>query len=156
MEQEHDYLEALKSATSYRINGSTLNMTNASGEVILVFTALNLENTSWKLDSYVNNAGNLVNVLPDTDITAEFQDGEIGGNSGCNNYFGTYEISGCNEIIMGPFNVTLMFCSVPAGIMKQEQDYLAALESAAHYSINGNTLVITNAAGEVILVFIAA
>lgn len=117
--------------------------------------AVELEGTLWKLDSYVNNVGNLVSVLPNTEITAQFQNGKVGGSGGCNNYFGDYNISG-NAITIGALSSTLMLCTMPDGIMAQEGNYLAALQSAASYEIKGNRLVITNAVGDVILVFTAA
>lgn len=40
MEQEYDYLTALRLAKNFKIKGSTLEMTNADGTVILVFTAV--------------------------------------------------------------------------------------------------------------------
>jgi heat shock protein HslJ len=49
-----------------------------------------------------------------------------------------------------------MFCGEPEGLMEQEGNYLAALESAAHYKITGSTLEMTNADGMQILTFTAA
>ena len=114
-----------------------------------------LEGTLWKLDSYVDSGGIMVTVLPNTGITAQFQNGKVGGSGGCNNYFGDYNISG-NAITIGALSSTLMLCTMPDGIMTQEGNYLAALQSAASYEIKGNRLVITNAVGDVILVFTAA
>lgn len=62
MKQERDYTGALASAAGYWIDGSHLEMFNADGDVILKFTAVSLEGTSWELHSYVNSAGTLVGV----------------------------------------------------------------------------------------------
>lgn len=115
---------------------------------------LELEGTTWNLNSYVNENG-LVSVLPTTKITAHFQDGRVSGNAGCNSYLGTYHISG-NTITVGSLSSTRMFCGEPEGLMEQEGNYLAALKSAAHYEITGSTLEMTSADGMQILTFTAA
>ena len=38
-----------------------------------------------------------------------------------------------------------MFCDKPAGVMDQEQQYLAALQNAATYEISGSNLTIRDA-----------
>jgi heat shock protein HslJ len=113
-----------------------------------------LEGTVWNLDTYRNSQGSLVSLLQNTEITAQFQNGTVGGSSGCNSYSGDYTISG-NTITIGPLSITLMYCTMPNGIMAQEGDYIAALKSAKGYKINGNTLILTNAVGDVVLVFTA-
>ncbi len=113
-----------------------------------------LEGKTWKLDSYVNSEGNMVNILPDTEITARFEGGKVGGSAGCNSYFGSYTISG-NSISIGTLTTTLMYCFPPEK-MKQEMDYTAALKSATGFKVKGNTLVMTNAKRVEILIFTAA
>ena len=114
-----------------------------------------LEGTLWKLDSYVNLQGDMVKVMPDTEITAQFKDGTVNGSSGCNSYFGSYTISG-TAITFGPIGMTEMYCAEPEGIMEQENGYLAALQSVEGFTINGNKLEMTNAQGTLILVYVAA
>jgi heat shock protein HslJ len=112
------------------------------------------EGTVWNLDTYRNSQGSLVGVLQNTEITAQFQNGTVGGSSGCNSYSGDYTISG-NALTIGALSITLMYCTMPNGVMAQEGDYIAALKSVTSYRINGNTLIMTNAAGDVVLVFTA-
>ena len=65
-----------------------------------------------------------------TQITANFgEDGQLTGSAGCNDYFGPYETDG-QKISMGPFGTGRTACSEPEGIMEQESQYLAALETA--------------------------
>lgn len=54
------------------------------------------------------------------------QDGKIFGNAGCNNYTGTYEITG-NKINISPLASTRKFCT-PA-LMNQETKFLQVLQS---------------------------
>ncbi len=109
-----------------------------------------LESTPWSLVAYVNKEGELVGVLPDTEITVTFESGEVRGSAGCNSYFGPYEIDG-NQMTIGLLGATQMLCPEP--IMEQEGAYLAALHSAAAYTIEGDKLEIAGSSGETILVF---
>ena len=92
-----------------------------------------LEGTQWELMTYNNGNNALVSVNPDSRVTALFEDGNLGGSAGCNNYSGGYEVEG-NNIKIGPLAGTMMMCTDP-DIMEQEQSYLGALGSAASYKI---------------------
>lgn len=72
--------------------------------------------------------------------------GPVAGSTGCNSFNGQYEVDG-EAIGFGPLATTLTACADPAA-QTQEQQYLAALEAAATYSISGNTLELANAEGE--------
>lgn len=113
---------------------------------------VSLEGRPWTLESFVTPEGETTNVLAGTEITAEFRDGELGGNAGCNGYFGSYEIDG-NSLSIGGVGMTEMFCATPEGIMDQESAYLAALQSAATYGIKDGRLQIANADGETVLTY---
>ena len=109
------------------------------------------EGTVWKLDSYVNSQGESMDVLPGNEIVAEFKDGQIKGNAGCNNYFAPYEVDS-NRLTIGTIGATMMACP-GEGVMEQEQQYLEVLASAASYQIAGGKLQIANADGETVLTF---
>jgi len=111
-----------------------------------------LEGTLWTLASYVNSQGDLVSVLPNIEVTAEFQDGQVNGNAGCNNYFVSYEAAG-EHLTIDLIGATQMFCGEPENVMEQEDEYLAALQSAASYQITNGQLQIANADGETVLTF---
>ena len=67
-----------------------------------------------------------------TQITASFADDLVTGNAGCNNYSGTLtEVE--DHFTVGPILTTSMYCSEPAGVMDQEQDYLTALEATGGF-----------------------
>jgi heat shock protein HslJ len=114
-----------------------------------------LEDTQWMLISYLDQAGDLVDALPGTNTTALFQEGQVNGNAGCNGYFGSYEVEGAN-LSIGPLASTEMFCVSPPGVMDQETAYLAALNSAASYTIDQDQLHISGADGETVLVYMVA
>lgn len=156
MAQEQDYLAALASAASYQMAGDRLQITNEEGTPVLTFSALQpvpMVGTLWQLTGYNNGMGGFVSVLVDTEITAVFgEDGSLGGSAGCNNYATFYELDG-RAISVGPPASTMMMCPVPEGIMEQERAYLAALESATAYEIEGQQLTITGADGQKVLAY---
>jgi len=114
-------------------------------------TTMALEGTPWKLDGYLNGQGEWVSVLAGSEVTAQFDAGQVGGSAGCNSYFGSYEISG-DSLTMGLIGSTEMYC-VEEGLMDQEGAYLAALGNAASYRISDGKLHIADAEGSTLLTF---
>jgi hypothetical protein len=76
------------------------------------------------------------------------------GSAGCNRYTAAYEIDG-DSISIGPAASTRMFCAEPEGVMEQETAYLAALELAASYAIQGDTLELWSAEGARLASYVA-
>ncbi len=74
MEQEMAYLEAIQSAAAYRVEGGQLLILDAAGTISLRFIPqdLSLEGKTWSLTAF-NDGQNLVGVMPDTQISAEFK-----------------------------------------------------------------------------------
>jgi len=122
--------------------------------VELVSKTRSLESTVWVLESYLNSEGVLVSPLPDSNVTASFEDGQVSGNASCNSYFGGYETDADGKLTIGVLGVTEMFCQTDE-LMAQENDVLAALTSAASYLFDGDTLQIEDASGKAVLVFTA-
>lgn len=142
MDQETAYFKALAQAKTFAINGDKLTLAGEDKSALAVYQAQSqdLAGTSWVATGYNNGKQAVVSTLSGTTLTAEFgKDGNIAGNSGCNNYTGAYKVNGA-EIAIGPLASTMMACSDPAGVMEQEAQYLAALQSAATYQIEGNVL----------------
>jgi heat shock protein HslJ len=153
MDQEQAYLAALQQAASYRIADGQLTISDAQGQDLLVYQATQppaLTGQAWQLTSYNNGTGGVVSVLDGTTVTAEFgPDGRIAGNAGCNSYSAGYTLTGEQISIEQPV-ATLMYCSDPAGVMDQEQAYLAALPNAATYAFVGSSLELRDANGALI------
>jgi heat shock protein HslJ len=114
----------------------------ASDHVQVTFAGeYRLEGTTWLLDK----------TIPGSEITAEFAGGQVAGTAGCNAYNGTYRSTravGRNTLEIGPLATTRMMCDGP--IMDQEGLYLAALDSATGYTIEGFTLSITYPGGSLL------
>ena len=142
MDQESAYLKMLGEAKTYSVKGDELTLTGADNTTLATYKAetQDLSGTSWDAVGYNNGKQAVVSILGGTTITATFnKDGSLTGNAGCNNYNGTYSVSG-NQITIGPLASTRKFCNTPEGVMDQESQYLAALGTAATYQIEGNTL----------------
>jgi len=111
-----------------------------------------LTNGIWSLQSIINK-GNSVKLVPGTTITANFSaEGNINGNSGCNNYFTSYNVTE-NKISFGNAGSTMMFCGEPDGNMDQERIYLGILENSSTFSVVANELKIQDMDGKNQLVF---
>jgi heat shock protein HslJ len=142
MAQEGDYLAALAATATYSISGNKLSLEDSSGEPRLVFEAQSqvLSDTSWTVLTYNNGKQAVVSVINGSEITAAFDgEGQLTGNAGCNEYSASYRTSE-DTISIGPPSSTRMFCQTPEGVMDQEALYLAALQTAATYSLEGDSL----------------
>jgi heat shock protein HslJ len=80
-----------------------------------------------------------------TRLTLEFQDGQVSGDSGCNRFHGSFAVAG-NALTIGPLATTRMACDDES--MVQEQQFLAALASAATWDIVRGMLDVHRADGE--------
>jgi heat shock protein HslJ len=148
--QADEYMAALASAATYQIDGDTLTLSDADGNVAATFSAqpTGLAGTSWDVIAYNNGREAVVSVIIGTEITAAFgEDGNLTGNAGCNDYSVPYEADDDGNISIGPAVTTFKECSEPEGIMQQEQEYLAALETAATYRAEGDTMEMRTAEG---------
>lgn len=149
MDQETAYLKALGDAKSYSVNGNSLTLLGGGGTALAAYQAQSqaLAGTNWEVIGYNNGKEAVTSVLLDTKITASFDNaGNLSGNAGCNQYSGPYTTTG-SQIKIGPLTSTMMTCSDPEGIMDQEAQYLAAMQSAATYLVNGNGLELRTADG---------
>jgi heat shock protein HslJ len=101
-----------------------------------------LEGTSWELMAYRKTRP-----IEGTTITAVFEDGQVRGSSGCNTYFGSYEVSGDN-ITVGELAMTEMACLEPEGSMDQEMFYLEFLMDGQTFRLSDEQLQIFRSDGE--------
>ena len=152
MDQETAYLKALESSASYRIDGDKLLIIDTSNAVVLVFSTqdMSLEGKTWNLTSF-NDGQNLVSLVLDTQITAEFKEGTLSGSSGCNSYSGAFQQKEQN-LSFDTFAVTMMACP-QEDVMEQETAYLSTLTKVTRYTIDGNNLLLFDANDLVIAQF---
>ena len=89
----------------------------------------------------------------DSGIHVQFDaDGQVTGNSGCNRFFGSYELQE-GKLSIGPLGATRMACPEPA--MSFEISFLAALQSADTAARADDRLAIRNADGVTVARFVA-
>ncbi len=155
MEQERAFLAALQATAGYEIGEGTLALKDRAGATIASFIAepQGLAGTSWEATSYNNGRQAVVSLLAASRITAQFsQDGGVAGNAGCNDYRGACTVD-AETIAIGPLRRTRKFCQQPEALMEQEQLYLAALQTAATYRVEGPALELRTADGALAVKF---
>jgi polar amino acid transport system substrate-binding protein len=109
-----------------------------------------LAGTRWQA-----TALNGQSVLEGTTLTAAFgANGSLNGSAGCNSYSTRYLADDTLLSIFLP-SVTGILCSEPVGIMEQEQSFLAALQSASSFSLEGGQLFVNDINGQVLVEFVA-
>lgn len=141
MEQESAFFAALVDAREFAVADDSLTLSDEAGAELATFTAQSqdLADTTWTITSY--NAGSAaVSLLEGTEADLAFaDDGTISGTGGCNRLLGSYT-AGDGTISFGTIATTQMACEAPVGLMDQEAAIVAALESAATFSVEGDTL----------------
>ncbi len=142
MNQASAYTQALKRAASYAADADRLMLRDGSGQEVATFVAQanTVAGTSWEVTSYNNGRHAVVSVIIGSKISAAFgEGGRLTGTAGCNDYFASYDTGG-ETITIGAPGATRKACAEPEGVMEQEGRYLAALQSAATFRIEGNKM----------------
>jgi heat shock protein HslJ len=92
-----------------------------------------LSGRSWVAED-INGKG----VMDMLQTTLEFgEDGKVGGNAGCNRYFGSVKIEG-DKIEFGPLGATRKMC--PESIMNQEDAFFKAVPEVVRWRIENGLL----------------
>lgn len=149
MDQETGFLEAFQSAATFQIIVNRLELIDESGELMASFKVaedVGFEGVTWNIIGYNNGRGGVVSVILDTELTALFEEGTVSGSAGCNSYTASYKLDR-SSISIGPAATTRKMCNEPEGIMDQESEFLAALQSAVEFTIDGDRLDMFNADG---------
>jgi heat shock protein HslJ len=94
--------------------------------------------------AYNNGKQAVVSVKSSTKLTAAFTKDHVDGFAGCNDYDATVATTP-PKIEVGPVASTRKACSQPDGVMEQEAGYLAALQTAATYQLQGSMLELRTA-----------
>lgn len=110
-----------------------------------------LEGTSWQVTAVDNGKKAIQTLIPNTMITATFEDGKITGSAGCNRYQAAYSVAG-REIKIGMAASTRMYCADPPGIMEQEKFFLDALKEVKSYRTQGGRMELLKADGALALI----
>ena len=77
-------------------------------------------------------------------VTIRFESGQLSGFAGCNNFSGSYSLTG-DELKIGPVASTQMACPEPGSSV--ENAFHAALAGTLRYAVDGDGLSATTASG---------
>jgi heat shock protein HslJ len=101
-----------------------------------------LDGTSWVLTAYRKSRP-----IPETTLTATFEEGQIRGSAGCNTYAGSYQVRD-DSIEVGAIAITEMACLEPEGVMEQETMFVEYMQDAQTFRFTDGQLQIFNSDGE--------
>ena len=140
-------------AGSFRYVLADRRLTLLSGnEPILTFqeeAAPTLEGVTWTITGFNNGRQAVVSPLSGTTLSATFKGGWVEGFAGCNTFRATYNAE-AGRIVIGPAALTRMSCG-GEGVMRQEREFLSALQSATTWGFMGRMLDLHRADGERVL-----
>ena len=145
MDQERDFINILKSAKEYLIEGEMLTIRNLRKSLHFQSTSSStgspLRGVSWRLSAFVEDGQQQLPV-EGTDITIQFDGSQYSGWTGCNQYSGSYTIAAAT-IQMDSAFVTEMECS-SLGAGQQEREFLAIINQNAsfQFTIDQNELLL--------------
>ena len=108
-----------------------------------------LNGTTWELYSIGKYSP-----ITGSKTTIRFEDGQVSGLGGCNQYGGEYKSSG-RTLSFSMLHMTEMACMSPEEIMEQEQLFLQYLGDARSFEIVNGQLQISGSDGEA-LTFVPA
>ncbi len=149
MEQERTYLQLLNQVGSYHIDDETLVLLNQKQQPVLKYAIqrpAELENTQWQAAAINNGRSGVVSSATTGLANAQFLDGKLTGNGGCNQYSAGYTVEG-NKITIGPVMTTRKHCPEPENIMQQEQEYLHAITGTRIYTLDTSNLELRSEEG---------
>ena len=121
----------------WTLAGGTLQ--RVSDQVQGRLSTAELSGSRWRLESMDIDGAS----LQETAVDLQFEPDRVSGRSGCNNYFGGIEDGdGPGKIRIGPLAGTRMACAPE--VMKLEDAYLRALQTADRFSFLGGALILTS------------
>lgn len=110
-----------------------------------------LEGPDWRLASY-RTADGLKPAMPTDGVAVvRFSGGRLSGSVGCNRLMGAYRIT--NDLLRFDPRIGATMMACPPAIMAREQAVIDALQQAASYRIEEDTLTVAGADGSALLTF---
>jgi len=147
---ESAFAKSLAGAFAVRAEGDRLALVQGNLELTFVAEpAPRLEGVDWEVTGYNNGRQAVVSPLAGTTLTLSFADGAVTGQAGCNRFHGTAVIE-ASGLRIGPLAATRKNCP-GEGVMQQEREFLAALETATTWTIERGMLDVHRADGERVL-----
>ncbi len=114
-----------------------------------------LEGSRWHLSRYLDESSAMSPVLTEVAVYLQFAEGRVSGSTGCNSYFGGYNIGPDSRLTLSErIGSTLKACAPP--VTHQEQRYLALLPMVAAYRLESGSLALLDKEHDPILQYHAA
>jgi heat shock protein HslJ len=149
---QREYVAALARVEGWRHSGDALVLLDGDGAELLRFKEPSPAG-DWKATAFLQ-ADAVASPIVGTEITASFgEDGTLAGSAGCNRYHTTFTSERGAIEIAAPASGRKA-CAEPAGVMEQEQAYLAALPLAAEYRVEGEMLSLLTADGTIVATYL--
>lgn len=104
-----------------------------------------IEGVAWNVAFANDGRKAMVSVVRGTTLTLSFANGTVSGSAGCNTFRGSYKLQG-DRIAIGQLSTTRKACPGD-GVMKQEANYVAALQNAATWKVERGLLTLFGADG---------
>jgi heat shock protein HslJ len=148
MKRAAAYVAALQGSTGYRIRDGQLELLGDDGSVRLTLAARSqsLTGTSWRASGINNGKKAVASVVLGSEVTIAFgPDGRASGSAGCNSFTAGYEASAPQLKFTAPASTRKMCAN--AEVMRQEQAFLAALQTVATMRFEGDRLELRRADG---------
>ena len=142
------FMAALAGTASYRVEGQRLLLMAADGSPRATFVVQSqaLAGTRWRAAAINNGKGAVTSVVAGTSVTIEFgADGRASGSAGCNGFSAPYAQNGM-QLTVRPVAATRKMCPDDA-LMRQEQEFLQALEGVAAMKLEGAALELRTGSG---------
>ena len=146
--------------TAVALASSTSQDTTTSSESVSAFDAPQLGETNWNVTTYRLPSGSITNVWL-TAVTISFgADGTVSGNSGCNDFVGTWQVSGVydefesgvpdsndgQQLSLGSLSWTEIACENES-IMEQESEIMDLLQQGSRWLLKDETFHLRDATG---------
>lgn len=110
-----------------------------------------LDGTGWVLAQVAGADGALVDVPAGVSATMNFSEATAAGSTGCNRYTVGYSVDGDTLTWTSAPAMTMMACVGPGGDV--EQAFMAALPNVSTFAVANDTLTLSDADGNALLVF---
>ena len=152
MQQAEAFQTALRNSRGFRLGGERLRLLAADGRPLLVLVpqTQQLVGSSWRVAGFNNGRQALVSPILGTSLSVRLLKGnQLAGSAGCNRFTAPVRLEGTRLRIGTPV-ATRRRCP-GAGVMEQEQQFLAALPTAVSLRLEGDSLELRRADGAIAL-----
>ncbi len=146
-EQEQRLIEALGQTAVVRQSDDSIELLDEQQDVVATYRASpsGLAGTAWQATGVNNQSGGVESTALTPSVTAEFaDDATMSGFSGCRNYTASYETTDGSLTVT---DVALDGAECSGDEAALEASYVAALENASTFTIEGSTLNLRDSEG---------